>query len=69
VPVCFVLAPAPANTAAEHGAAVASLRARYPQYAAQRLEERPIIRVAITRAVAWGPTDADGHPRHATHRR
>lgn len=38
----------------EHAAAVASLREKYEQYASQRLEDRPIIRLTVTRAVAWG---------------
>ena len=38
----------------EHAAAVALLRARYPQYASQDLEHRPIIRVALERVVSWG---------------
>jgi PPOX class probable F420-dependent enzyme len=39
---------------AEHGPAVAALRAKYPQYLDQRLEGRPIIRVTIERATSWG---------------
>jgi PPOX class probable F420-dependent enzyme len=31
-----------------------ALRARYPQYGGQRLEGRPIIRIAIERVKAWG---------------
>jgi PPOX class probable F420-dependent enzyme len=38
----------------EHAAAIAALRAKYPQYAEHRLEERPIIRIALDRAIAWG---------------
>lgn len=38
----------------EHAAAVAALRARYPQYAKHDLESRPIIRVGVQRAVSWG---------------
>ncbi len=37
----------------EHAAAVAALRAKYPQYARQDLEGRPLIRVVVTRARAW----------------
>jgi PPOX class probable F420-dependent enzyme len=37
---------------AEHAAAVTALRAKYPQYATQALESRPIIRLAIDRAGA-----------------
>jgi len=38
----------------EHRAAVTALRAKYPQYAGQRLEERPVIRFTVERAVSWG---------------
>ena len=38
----------------EHAAAIAALRARYPQYATHHLESRPIIRVGVERAVSWG---------------
>jgi len=38
----------------EHANAGAALRAKYPQYATHRLEERPIIRVTVDRAVGWG---------------
>jgi PPOX class probable F420-dependent enzyme len=37
----------------EHAIAVALLRERYPQYASHRLEDRPIIRIAIERSVSW----------------
>jgi PPOX class probable F420-dependent enzyme len=37
----------------EHGRAVELLRARYPQYATQRLEERPILRIAVDRVAGW----------------
>ena len=30
------------------------LQHRYPQYATQHLEERPVLRIAIERAVDWG---------------
>jgi PPOX class probable F420-dependent enzyme len=43
-----------AEQAGEHASAVRLLRERYPQYAAQRLEERPILRIAIERAASWG---------------
>jgi PPOX class probable F420-dependent enzyme len=35
-------------------AIVSALRARYPQYADQRLEERPLIRIMIKRVTDWG---------------
>ena len=37
-----------------HRDAVRLLRDRYPQYADQRLEDRPVIRIEIARAVSWG---------------
>jgi PPOX class probable F420-dependent enzyme len=37
-----------------HAAAVDALRAKYPQYATHRLEERPIIRIVVERARSWG---------------
>jgi len=43
----------------EHAAAVAALRAKYPQYASHRLEERPIIRLSVDRAVSWGDLAPD----------
>jgi PPOX class probable F420-dependent enzyme len=39
---------------AEHAGAVAALRAKYAQYAAHRLEARPVIRVAVARVASWG---------------
>jgi PPOX class probable F420-dependent enzyme len=41
----------------EHGSAVGSLRAKYPQYATHRLEARPLIRIAIQNATSWGPLE------------
>jgi PPOX class probable F420-dependent enzyme len=40
--------------AAEHATAVEALRAKYPQYATHRLEERPIIRIVVEQARSWG---------------
>jgi hypothetical protein len=37
----------------ERAVAIAALRAKYPQYRAMRLEERPLIRVGVERVVAW----------------
>lgn len=37
----------------EHAPALASLRARYPQYRAMALEAAPVIRVAVESCVAW----------------
>jgi PPOX class probable F420-dependent enzyme len=36
-----------------HRTAVAALRERYPQYAAHRLEERPLLRFTVVGTVAW----------------
>ena len=38
----------------EHAAAIAALRAKYRQYEGHRLEERPVIRFTVHRAVSWG---------------
>ena len=43
----------------EHAAAVAALRAKYRQYAGQRLDDRPVLRFTVDRAVSWGNLDAD----------
>jgi PPOX class probable F420-dependent enzyme len=37
----------------EHTRAVSLLRARYPQYARQALEGRPVIRIAVERVSGW----------------
>ena len=37
----------------EHAMAVGLLRDRYPQYASHKLEERPVIRIAVERTVEW----------------
>ena len=42
----------------EHRAAVVALRARYAQYRAMRLEDRPVIAVDVERATRWGTTHA-----------
>jgi PPOX class probable F420-dependent enzyme len=44
----------PAVGPIEHAAAVAALRARYPQYERHRLEARPIIRINLERITDWG---------------
>lgn len=44
---------------------LAALRAKYPQYATHRLEERPLLAIEIERTRAWGPglsDPADGAP-------
>ncbi len=48
-----LLEPEP-HERAEHGAAIVALRAKYPQYATQDLESRPIIRITVHRASSWG---------------
>lgn len=42
------------SSVSERTAAIAALRAKYPQYGSHDLETRPIIRVAIERTVSWG---------------
>jgi PPOX class probable F420-dependent enzyme len=39
--------------AAGHSRGVALLRARYPQYAAHRLEDRPLLAIAIESVAGW----------------
>lgn len=47
--------PAPGTAeGGRHADAVRLLRERYPQYADQRLEERPVLRIVCGRAVSWG---------------
>ena len=41
----------------EHADVVATLRARYAQYATHDLETRPIIRIAIEHTTSWGALD------------
>jgi PPOX class probable F420-dependent enzyme len=53
-----ILGPDAAN--AEFQSAVATLRAKYPQYATHDLERRPLIRISLERAVVWGPPDGPG---------
>ena len=48
-----ILEPQP-HEVEEHAWAVAALREKYEQYRTHRLEERPIIRFALDRAVSWG---------------
>ncbi len=49
-----LLAPDAAGERDEHAAAVAALRVKYPQYSTHRLEDRPIIRIAVERSRSWG---------------
>jgi PPOX class probable F420-dependent enzyme len=44
----------PGEAPHEHEAAVAALRAKYPQYADHHLEDRPIIRIAVVATRSWG---------------
>jgi len=48
-----LLDPADPADAGEHAHAVGLLRDRYAQYAEHRLEDRPIIRIAVDRVVSW----------------
>jgi PPOX class probable F420-dependent enzyme len=52
--IASLLEPGRASDRAEHAFAMVALRSRYPQYAAHDLETRPIIRIAIERALSWG---------------
>jgi len=45
----------PDAASAHHAAIVVALRAKYPQYATHRLEERPLICIEIERVIGWGP--------------
>jgi coenzyme F420-0:L-glutamate ligase / coenzyme F420-1:gamma-L-glutamate ligase len=56
-----ILEPEPREVE-EHAAAVAALRAKYPQYDAHGLGGRPIIRIAIDRALSWGELGGGGGP-------
>jgi len=44
----------PGDAPDEHAAAVAGLRAKYPQYADHHLEDQPIIRIAVGATRSWG---------------
>ena len=48
-----ILEPQP-HEREEHASAIAALRHKYAQYRDQALENRPVIRIALTRAVSWG---------------
>jgi PPOX class probable F420-dependent enzyme len=52
---------------AEHRRAVRLLRAKYPQYRAMRLEERPVLKIVPTRVRDWRAAEAvqpGGRPAH-----
>jgi PPOX class probable F420-dependent enzyme len=51
-----ILEPQP-HEREEHAAAVVALKGKYAQYRDQALENRPMIRIALTRAVSWGALD------------
>ncbi|MGI8533664.1 MAG: TIGR03668 family PPOX class F420-dependent oxidoreductase [Candidatus Limnocylindrales bacterium] len=49
---------APGQPARKHAEATAALRARYPQYIAQRLEEALLLRIRISRVTGWSAGSA-----------
>ena len=60
-----ILEPEP-HEVAEHAAAIRELRAKYPQYASHRLEDRPVLRFTVDAAASWGdltPWSKDGPQR------
>ena len=52
----------PSTGTAEHPVTVAALRAKYPQYATHRLDENPLIRIALERVIDWGLSDRGRSP-------
>lgn len=42
------------GVADERNPAIAALRRKYAQYATHRLEESPLVRIAVERATSWG---------------
>jgi coenzyme F420-0:L-glutamate ligase / coenzyme F420-1:gamma-L-glutamate ligase len=65
----------------EHGSAVRQLRDKYPQYRTMRIDERPLIRITLTRVHKWSgsggeeaetrehlPFDALARGRHVVRR-
>ena len=42
-----------------HAAAIVPLRSKYPQYATQAIDARPMLRIAIDRATAWGDSNPE----------
>jgi PPOX class probable F420-dependent enzyme len=52
--LAVLVEPPATRDGSEHAAAVAALRAKYPQYLRQALERRPLIRIEIQRTIAWG---------------
>jgi PPOX class probable F420-dependent enzyme len=53
-----VIGPEGPGDTQEHARAVASLRAKYAQYRAMALDERPVIAADVTAVTAWGRLDA-----------
>jgi PPOX class probable F420-dependent enzyme len=49
----------------EHDRAQASLRARYPQLAAMRIEGLPVVAIRIDHVASWGRLDVDCRSSHA----
>ena len=47
----------------ERAKAIATLRAKYPQYAGHDLEGRPLIRIVIERLRSWGDLSDPGRSR------
>ncbi|MGN6359624.1 MAG: TIGR03668 family PPOX class F420-dependent oxidoreductase [Thermomicrobiales bacterium] len=47
---------------AAHGEALVGLRAKYPQYRAMALEDRPVIRITPARVTAWGALPNEAGP-------
>ena len=43
-----------ATAASERAAAIAALRAKYPQYERQSLDRRPLIRIEVLDVTSWG---------------
>ena len=52
--ICRATVLQPDTSSAQHAAIVETLRAKYPQYATHRLEERPLICIELERVIGWG---------------
>jgi len=52
----------PGDGTEEHSVTVAALRIKYRQYATHRLDELPLIRIALERVIGWGPRDVQPYP-------
>jgi PPOX class probable F420-dependent enzyme len=57
--IAELVEPDDAAVAHEHATAVAALRQKYPQYESHRLEDRPLIRIAVERSRSWGNLGED----------